>query len=81
MTDQPVPTPDELAKSLFQTAGLKDVYPVTRNPMDILHRIVTENARRQRATHEPNLDRKREDPKTKKRNKIAAKSRKRNRRK
>jgi hypothetical protein len=30
---------------------------------------------------EPNLDRKREDPKTKRKNKIAAKSRKRNRRK
>jgi hypothetical protein len=40
--------------------------------------VVRENHEKQ--FHEPNLDRKKEDPKTKKRNKIAAQSRKRNRR-
>jgi hypothetical protein len=78
------PSPEELAKNLLQTTDVKLVVPVMRepvNPMETLHRIVTENARRQQAYHEPNLDRKREDPKTKKRNKIAAQSRRRNRRK
>lgn len=57
---------------------------VEKEPSDtmaILHDIIEKNARNQRAYEEPNFDRGKEDPKTKKRNKIAAKSRKRNRRK
>ena len=76
------PSPEELAKEMLQ--GVNPVLPIMKepvNPMETLHKIVTENARRQQAHHEPNLDRKRENPKTKKRNKIAAQSRKRNRRK
>jgi len=84
MTDQSAPTPEELAQMMLQESGVKSVFPVVRNPvnpMDVLHRIVTDNERRQQSFLEPNLDRKREDPRTKKRKKISAQSRKRNRRK
>jgi hypothetical protein len=61
-----------------------NVVEIEKEPVDkmaILHEIIEKNARNQKAYEEPNFDRGKEDPKTKKRNKIAAQSRKRNRRK